>query len=40
MWVGLGFHDRNDAFDFQVCFQDFKDRREQEKNPSKLANTS
>jgi hypothetical protein len=34
MWVGLGFHDRNDAFDFQCCFHDFAARRENLKNPT------
>lgn len=37
MWVGLGFHDRNEAFDFQVCFHDFKSRREMDRNPEQLA---
>jgi len=33
MWVGLGFHDRNDAFDLQCCLQDFARRREEKRNP-------
>jgi hypothetical protein len=33
MWVGIGFHDRNDAFDFYVSFEDFQKKREMERNP-------
>ena len=37
MWVGLGFHDRNDAFDLQCCLQDFSRRREEKRNPQTIA---
>ena len=33
MWVGLGFHDRNDGFDFFAAFEDFQKKREMERNP-------
>lgn len=36
-WVGLAFRDRNDAFDFNVCFSDFEQKRELEINPNKFA---
>ena len=32
-WVGLAFRDRNDAFDFNVCFKDFEEKVDAEKNP-------
>lgn len=37
-WVGLAFRDRNDAFDFNVCFKDFEEKVEAEKNPDKYKN--
>ena len=36
-WVGLAFRDRNDAFDFNVCFSDYEQKRELEINPNKFA---
>lgn len=36
-WVGLAFRDRNDAFDFNVCFSDYGEKRELEANPNKFA---
>lgn len=36
-WVGLAFRDRNDAFDFNVCFSDYEQKRELEANPNKFA---
>jgi hypothetical protein len=38
MWVGIGFHDRNDAFDFFVAFEDFQKKREMERNPHLFKN--
>lgn len=37
MWIGLGFHDRNDAFDFNETFKEFAKQRDQELNPQKYA---
>lgn len=37
-WVGLAFRDRNDAFDFNVCFKDFEEKVDAEKNPEKYKN--
>ncbi len=37
-WVGLAFRDRNDAFDFNVCFKDFEEKVDAEKNPDKYKN--
>eukprot|EP01017_Pseudomicrothorax_dubius_P035438 TRINITY_DN495_c0_g1_i7.p1 TRINITY_DN495_c0_g1~~TRINITY_DN495_c0_g1_i7.p1 ORF type:complete len:273 (-),score=62.85 TRINITY_DN495_c0_g1_i7:110-928(-) len=37
MWVGLAFRDRNDSFDFNVCFEDFKKHKDMDKNPAKYA---
>ena len=34
-WVGLAFRDRNDAFDFMVCFEDFQKNKSMDKNPQK-----
>lgn len=36
-WVGLAFRDRNDAFDFNVCFSDYEQKRDMEANPNKFA---
>jgi len=36
-WVGLVFRERNDAFDFQVCFEDFAKTRDMELHPEKYA---
>ena len=36
-WVGLAFRDRNDAFDFNVCFSDFEQKKDLEANPNKFA---
>lgn len=36
-WVGLAFRDRNDAFDFNVCFSDYEQKIELETNPNKFA---
>ena len=36
-WVGLAFRDRNDAFDFNVCFSDFEKQLDREVNPQKYA---
>lgn len=33
MWVGLGFHDRNDAFDFYDAFKEYHKKKEMERNP-------
>lgn len=38
MWVGIGFHDRNDAFDFFAAFEDFQKKREMERNPHLFKN--
>ena len=38
MWVGLRFHDRNDAFDFNAAFEDFERKRNMEKNPHLFKN--
>jgi Protein of unknown function (DUF1681) len=38
MWVGIGFHDRNDAFDFYAAFEDFQKKREMERNPHLFKN--
>ena len=38
MWVGLGFHDRNDGFDFYAAFEDFQKNREMERNPHLFTN--
>lgn len=38
MWVGVGFHDRNDAFDFFTAFEDFNRKREMERNPHLFKN--
>lgn len=38
MWVGIGFHDRNDAFDFYAAFEDFQRKREMERNPHLFKN--
>jgi hypothetical protein len=32
MWVGLGFHDRNDGFDLYCALEDFQKNRNLEKN--------
>jgi hypothetical protein len=37
-WIGLVFRERNDAFDFNVCFEDFAKNRDMELNPEKYAN--
>ena len=37
VWIGLGFHDRNDAFDFNECFIDFEKQRDRERNPQSYA---
>lgn len=37
MWVGMGFHDRNDAFDFYATFEDFDKKRDMRRNPGKYA---
>lgn len=33
MWVGLGFHDRNDAFDFYDSYKEYSKKLEMERNP-------
>lgn len=38
MWVGIGFHDRNDAFDFYAAFEDFQKKREMDRNPHLFKN--
>ena len=30
MWVGVAFRDRNDAFDFNVCVQEYQDKKQRE----------
>lgn len=40
MWVGMGFHDRNDAFDFYAAFEDFQKKREMERNPHLFKNVN
>lgn len=40
MWIGLGFHDRNDAFDFFSAFQRFEEQRDMERNPQKYHQSS
>ena len=36
-WIGLVFRERNDAFDFKVCFEDFTKTRDMELHPEKYA---
>ena len=37
MWVGMGFHDRNDAFDFYASFEDYEKKRDMKRNPEKYS---
>ena len=32
----MAFRDRNDAFDFNVCFSDYEQKRDMEMNPNKF----
>jgi len=36
-WIGIGFTESNDSFDFQACLQDFEKTRDMELNPEKYA---